>query len=171
MIKKIFQLFMFPYGTKQYVLNFLNSSLQLVNNNNDLIYTGELIEHLPNDTFDVSINEYFIAYDISEYKIIKNKIINENNKEKFKNVLINTLVYTGDTMNYAFLHNDLTNYKYIITECTFIQDLSPNINVDQYCKDKTQIHLDNILKIKEQYKNIIFILCHWFTSYNLSIIF
>ena len=161
--------------------------------NGELNKYAQIIECNPGDTFNVQFSKKrfqikifqtdhtinSVGFAFSEYKNkLKKEFINLP-KDKIRElahdkialteeILDNVLVYTGDTRNSIFNNNILNwdQYKVIITECTFIQDLSPDINASEHANKKGHNYLQAIEQTAKKYHNPLFILCHWSARYN-----
>ncbi len=184
-----------PYGTKEFVQNYLDSMSKLTTLDKSIKKRScAIIECNPGDVKEVVFNgkkfqvKIFqtdhtinsIGFAFSEYrKKLKSKYQNVSKKELVdlihlkvelsENVLFDLLVYTGDTRGTIFNNKnilDWNEYKVIITECTFIQELSQNINVKEHAYKKGHNYLQSIVNTSKKYANPLFILCHWSMRYN-----
>ena len=78
------------------------------------------------------------------------------------------LIYTGDTRGSIFETEDnieWNKYKLILTECTFIDELSSDINIPEMTKEKGHHYLSSLEKITKKYNQPLFILYHWSMRY------
>jgi len=183
-----------PYGTKEYVENFILSMRRLSSLTPDVKYLGcKLIEVKPGDILDLTFRKKkfqvkvfhtdhtinSVGYAFSEYRNKLKPEYNKLSKEKLKklyrtgtNVSKETptelLIYTGDTRGSIFETEDKikwNNYKIILTECTFIDDLSPDINIPEMAEEKGHHYLNSLEQIATKYPHPLFILCHWSMRY------
>lgn len=77
-------------------------------------------------------------------------------------------IYTGDTTNDFFNHNiNWNDFPYIITECTYINDLSNN-NVENNGKQNGHMTIKNLLVTIKKYPKVKFILFHWSKRYKMK---
>jgi ribonuclease BN (tRNA processing enzyme) len=191
-MKKCPQIFV-PKGTKKFIEQYLYSHYRLAclrDNPNYFerlnireVSDGDEIECLFNKkkvkvkVFKTDHTIKSVGYAFSCYK---NKLKDEYkkiDKKEFKNlaksgiklseeILINTLIYTGDTRGTIFGKNNINwnSYKYIITECTFIDQLTPESK--QYAEEKGHNHMDNILNTIKVLDKPTFILVHWSARYD-----
>ena len=104
----------------------------------------------------------------------RNKTKNEirelcKNKVKISEEIdVPVFMYTGDTTNEVFLNKNIpwNEFKLIITECTFINDLTyGNENANELADRNKHNSFEYILPVIQKHKNVTFALCHWSTRY------
>lgn len=96
------------------------------------------------------------------------KLLTEN--KITHSVLKSDFVYTGDTRPTIFDSNDVDwkAFKIIITECTYIKELSPNVNVVQLGKKNGHTIFNGIKPFVEKFSDVTFVLCHWSARYKMK---
>jgi ribonuclease BN (tRNA processing enzyme) len=113
-------------------------------------------------TYKKKLKEEFRNLPKDELKIkIKNK---ENLSEIIEE---HNLIYTGDTRGTIFDKDNISwnSYKYIITECSFVNDLMKE-DPALMANERGHNHLNKILEIKKNIKDPIFILVHFSKRYS-----
>lgn len=185
-----------PKGTIEFVQNYLNSVSRMTTMNKYVVASCNLIECESGDIFELKFNgkdfqvKVFetkhritsVGFAFSEYKkVLKPEYIGLPSAEFGKMARegiefseykpVEQLIYTGDTENDIFDNDEIDwgKYSVIITESTFIQELSDKldhkINVVEHGADKGHNYLEAILNTANQYSDTQFILCHWSTRY------
>ena len=184
-----------PYGTGEFVLNYLNTYNQLNSlDKNEKWNKGKIIEVNPGDVLNVKIAHRdfeikvfqtihgitSVGYALSE---ITNKLkkefiglqgtklkkLRDSNIELTEKITNNLIIYTGDTHNKIFENIqqiNWNNYKAIITECTYIEGLSSDCNVYELAEKNCHNVLENLELVSQMYPNPLYILCHWSTRYD-----
>ena len=94
-------------------------------------------------------------------KLIKDKVVITEPR------IFNLLIYTGDTKGTIFKSKniDWNSYNIILTECTYLQELSPKVDVIKLAEKNGHNYFKNIEHYASIYKDTTFMLCHWSTRY------
>lgn len=108
-----------------------------------------------------------------EYKHKTKNEIRELSKNKVnvsESIDVPIFAYTGYITNEVFLNKDVpwNEFKLIITECTFINDLTFSENANELANIKKHNSFEYILPIIQKHKNATFALCHWSTRYKID---
>ena len=178
-----------PIGSGLYVMDYLRAHFRLSTMSNHDMTFCELIEVRPGDVIEIDggvqvkvfATEHSIksvGYAFSEFKnklrreFLKLDKLQLLGKKKAgiditERVEFPLIVYTGDTSVNVFDNRlNWNDYKVVITECTYIEEISPDIDVKELCSKNMHNSYDNILRIRNKYNNCKFVLCHWSDRYN-----
>lgn len=187
-----------PYGTKKFFQQFLDARQKLSHlNQNSICRKCQIIECTPGQNIPIVTNKKnmivnifqtdhttnSIAFAFSEVKNkLKSEYLSKTGQEikKAKELGIDIynkitnyqLVYTGDTRNTLFETNNWwKNYKVIITECTFIGELSITCKKNEdtiitQAHKKGHNYWEVLSKIINDNSQIKFVLCHWSSRYS-----
>lgn len=108
-----------------------------------------------------------VGYAFSK-KVQKKKYKENNNvlEKIIETTYQHQLVYTGDTSSLTGF--DFAKYFIVITECTFIQALSPKLNIPKISEIKTHNYLEKIENEISTFNQTLVILCHFSKRYLLE---
>jgi ribonuclease Z len=182
-----------PKGAEPLVQNYLNSMKQMCSMDAKAVHNRcDIVEVKDGDQFNIVANKTKLRINIfktdhsiesvgfafsehrsrlkPEYKELSGLEIGKIRKSGItvsEDILVPQLIYTGDTRGTIFDTGmiDWKSYKVILTECTFIQGLSPNIDIPAMAEEKTHNYLESLEKVAERYPDTTFILCHWSLRY------
>lgn len=154
-----------PVGSKRYLRNYLVAAWEMQyekTHSNELNELCKIVECQPGDEFalkakkspwiQIRIYQSFhrinsIAFGLGHVK--KNKTIDP------------ILLYTGDTTTQIFEDPEIFSYPYILTECTYINELSPKFDSVGQAQERKHIYWEGLQPVVETHPETCFLLCHF----------